>query len=81
MTVVGRLGQDDLCEIDAQVARVAAEFCADCCAPGGNIGMVIGHSRHGRLLELLRGSIVQNLLRQAGDVDVHVVADRDKDST
>ena len=42
-----------------------------------NVGsIVIGHSRHGRLHELLRGSIVQNLLRQAGDVDVHVVADR-----
>jgi K+-sensing histidine kinase KdpD len=40
--------------------------------------IVIGHSRHGRLHELLRGSIVQNLLRQAGDVDVHVVADRDQ---
>jgi two-component system sensor histidine kinase KdpD len=44
-----------------------------------NVGsIVIGHSRHGRLHELLRGSIVQNLLRQAGDVDVHVVADRDQ---
>jgi two-component system sensor histidine kinase KdpD len=42
-----------------------------------NVGsIVIGHSRHGRLHELLRGSIVQNLLRLAGDVDVHVVADR-----
>jgi hypothetical protein len=27
--------------------------------------------------ELLRRSIVHNLLRLAGDVDVHVVADRD----
>jgi len=44
-----------------------------------NVGaIVIGHSRHGRVHELLRGSIVQNLLRVAGDVDVHVVADRDK---
>jgi K+-sensing histidine kinase KdpD len=44
-----------------------------------NVGsIVIGHSRHGRLHELLRGSIVQKLLRQAGDVDVHVVADRGK---
>jgi two-component system sensor histidine kinase KdpD len=44
-----------------------------------NVGaIVIGHSRHGRLHELLRGSIVQNLLRLAGDVDVHVVADRGK---
>jgi two-component system sensor histidine kinase KdpD len=44
-----------------------------------NVGsIVIGHSRHGRLHEVFRSSIVQNLLRQAGDVDVHVVADRDK---
>jgi two-component system, OmpR family, sensor histidine kinase KdpD len=42
-----------------------------------NVGStVIGHSRHGRLHEVLRGSIVQNLLRMAGDVDVHVVAER-----
>jgi two-component system, OmpR family, sensor histidine kinase KdpD len=44
-----------------------------------NVGsIVIGHSRHGRLHELLRRSIVHNLLRVAGDVDVHVVADHDK---
>jgi two-component system, OmpR family, sensor histidine kinase KdpD len=43
-----------------------------------NVGsIIIGHSRHGRLHELIRGSIVQKLLRLAGDVDVHVVADRD----
>jgi two-component system sensor histidine kinase KdpD len=42
-----------------------------------NVGsIVIGHSRHGRLHELLRGSIVQKLLRVSGDVDVHVVAER-----
>jgi two-component system, OmpR family, sensor histidine kinase KdpD len=42
-----------------------------------NVGsIVIGHSRHGRLHELLRRSIVHNLLRLAGDVDVHVVAER-----
>ena len=46
-----------------------------------NVGsIVIGHSRHGRLHELLRGSIVQKLLRLAGDVDVHVVADREQRS-
>jgi len=37
--------------------------------------IVIGHSRHGRLHEFLRGSIVGTLLRQVRDVDVHVVAD------
>jgi two-component system sensor histidine kinase KdpD len=43
-----------------------------------NVGsIIIGHSRHSRLHELLRGSVVQNLLRMAGDVDVHVVADRE----
>lgn len=43
-----------------------------------NVGsIIIGHSRHGRLHELLRRSIVHNLLRLAGDVDVHVVAERD----
>ncbi len=43
-----------------------------------NVGSsIIGHSRHGRLHELLRGSIVHALLRLAGDVDVHVVAERE----
>jgi two-component system, OmpR family, sensor histidine kinase KdpD len=41
-------------------------------------GIIIAHSRHSRLHELLRGSIVQNLLRLAGDVDVHVVAEREQ---
>ena len=46
-----------------------------------NVGsIVIGHSRHGRVHELVRGSIVQKLLRLAGDVDVHVVADRDPET-
>jgi two-component system sensor histidine kinase KdpD len=45
-----------------------------------NVGSIItGHSRHGRLHELIRGSIVQKLLRLAEDVDVHVVADRVKE--
>ncbi|MGI9146733.1 MAG: universal stress protein [Chloroflexota bacterium] len=39
--------------------------------------IIIGHSRHGRLHELLRGSIVQKLLRLAGDVEGHVVPDRE----
>jgi two-component system sensor histidine kinase KdpD len=57
---------------DADVARALMKV-----AHEKNVGsVVIGHSRHGRLHEVLRGSIVQNLLRQAGDVDVHVVADR-----
>jgi two-component system sensor histidine kinase KdpD len=45
-----------------------------------NVGsIIIGHSRHGRLHEIVRGSIVQNLLRSAGNVDVHVVADRERE--
>jgi two-component system sensor histidine kinase KdpD len=44
-----------------------------------NVGsIIIGHSRHGRLHELIRGSIVLNLLRSAGNVDVHVVAHREQ---
>ena len=42
--------------------------------------IVIGHSSHSRLHELLRGSVVLKLLRLAGDVDVHLVADRDRDA-
>jgi two-component system, OmpR family, sensor histidine kinase KdpD len=44
-----------------------------------NVGsIVIGHSQHGRLHELVFGSIVKKLLRLASDVDVHVVADRSR---
>ncbi|HEV8638936.1 MAG TPA: hypothetical protein VG370_32410 [Chloroflexota bacterium] len=44
-----------------------------------NVGqIVIGHSTHGRLHQLLRGSVVHRLLRLAKDVDVHVVADREQ---
>ena len=43
-----------------------------------NVGcMVIGHSRSGRLHELLHGSVVHKLMRLVGDVDVHVVSDRE----
>lgn len=43
-----------------------------------NVGSIaIGYSRQGRLHELLRRSLVHNLLQLAGDVDAHVVADRD----
>jgi two-component system sensor histidine kinase KdpD len=41
--------------------------------------IVIGHSRHGRLHELLHGSVVRKLLKLARDVDVHLVADREPD--
>src|SRR5262249_24375261 len=42
-----------------------------------NVGsIIIGHSRHGRAYELLKGSTVHKLMRLAGDIDVHVVANR-----
>lgn len=44
-----------------------------------NVGsIVIGHSSHSRLHEILHGSIVTKLLRLARDVDVHVVAERQR---
>jgi two-component system, OmpR family, sensor histidine kinase KdpD len=58
----------------SDVARALMQIAHD-----KNVGsIIIGHSRHGRLHELFRGSIVQNLLRLAGDVDVHVVAEREQ---
>jgi two-component system sensor histidine kinase KdpD len=66
-------------DLGAQVVRVQGSDVAKALmqvAHEKNVGsIIIGHSRHGRLHELVRGSIVQNLLRSAGNVDVHVVAD------
>ncbi|HLI26386.1 MAG TPA: universal stress protein [Chloroflexota bacterium] len=56
-------------DVAETLARVARERNVD--------SIVIGHSRHGRLHELLRGSTVHKLLRLARDVDVHIVADRE----
>jgi two-component system, OmpR family, sensor histidine kinase KdpD len=43
-----------------------------------NVGIIIiGHSRHRGLHQLLRGSILQKRLRLGSDVDVDVVADRE----
>jgi two-component system sensor histidine kinase KdpD len=68
------LGAEPVRVRGSDVARALIQVAHD-----KNVGaIVIGHSRHGRLHELLRGSIVQNLLRLAGDVDVHVVADPDQ---
>ena len=68
-------------DLGAEPVRVQASDVASALmqvAHSKNVGsIVLGHSRHGRLHELLRGSVVQKLLRLAGDVDVHVVADRD----
>jgi two-component system sensor histidine kinase KdpD len=67
------LGAEPIRVQGADVARALMQI-----AHEKNVGsIIIGHSRHGRVHELLRRSIVHNLLRLAGDVDVHVVADRD----
>jgi two-component system sensor histidine kinase KdpD len=67
------LGAEPVRVPEADVARALMQVAHD-----KNVGsIIIGHSRHGRLYEFLHGSIVQKLLRLAGDVDVHVVADRD----
>ncbi|MCL6648650.1 MAG: universal stress protein [Chloroflexi bacterium] len=55
-------------DVATALAQVAHEKNVD--------SIVIGHSRRSRLHELLQGSIVNKLLRLAGDVDVHVVAER-----
>jgi two-component system sensor histidine kinase KdpD len=67
-------------DLGAQVVRVQGSDVARTLmsvAHEHNVGsIIIGHSRHGRLHELVRGSVVFSLLRWAGNVDVHVVADR-----
>jgi len=64
-TIVRRSGSD----VAEELARLAREK---------NVGqIIIGHSSHGRLHELLHRSVVQKLLRLVRDTDVHLVADRD----
>jgi len=66
------LGAEPIRIRGSDVARALMQVAHD-----RNVGsIIIGHSRQGRLHELLHRSVVQNLLRRAGDVDVHVVADR-----
>jgi two-component system sensor histidine kinase KdpD len=69
-------------DLGAEPIRVQAADVASALmqvAHAKNVGSIlIGHSRHGRLPELLRRSVVQKVLRLAGDVDVHVVADRER---
>src|SRR5262249_696148 len=65
------LGAEPIRVQGSDIARALMEVAHD-----KNVGsIIIGHSRHGWLHEFLRRSVVQNLLRIAGDVDVHVVAD------
>jgi two-component system sensor histidine kinase KdpD len=40
--------------------------------------LVVGHPSHGRLHEFLGASVAHRLLRLAGDVDIHVVAVRER---
>jgi two-component system sensor histidine kinase KdpD len=68
------IGADVIRVQRSDVARALMEV-----AHGKNVGsIVIGHSRHGRLHELVRRSVVHKLMRLAGDVDVHVVSDRER---
>jgi two-component system sensor histidine kinase KdpD len=62
-TIIRATGHD----VARELTRIAYEQNAG--------SVVIGHSRHGRLHEFLRGSIISALLRLMRDVDVHVVAD------
>jgi len=66
-------------DLGATIARVqghdVAQELARLAYARNAASIVIGHSRHGRLHEFLRGSIVSALLRQVRDVDVYVVAD------
>src|SRR5579859_138182 len=38
--------------------------------------LVLGHSQRSRWAHLTRGSVVTNVIRQAGDIDVHVISTR-----
>lgn len=66
-------------DLGATILRVAGTDIARAIAGVArdkNIGsIVVGHSRHGRLREFVRGSIAGNLLRLVRGIDVHVVAD------
>jgi two-component system sensor histidine kinase KdpD len=73
-----RLAED----LGAEILRIQAADVADALAgvaQDRNVdSIVIGHSRHGRLHELLHGSIINKLLKQARDFDVHLVAGREQ---
>jgi len=67
-------------ELGAECIRIRADDVATALAQVAhekNVeSIVVGHSRCGRLAELLGRSIVNKLLRLVRDVDVHVVAER-----
>ena len=68
-------------DLGAQIIRVQGSDVAQALAQlsrDKNVGqIIISHSSHGRLHELLRRSTVQKLLRLVRDTDVHLVARRD----
>jgi two-component system, OmpR family, sensor histidine kinase KdpD len=39
--------------------------------------LVLGHSKGSRWAHLFRGSIVNNVIRQAGDIDIHVISTKE----
>lgn len=55
-------------DIAAELIRYAQQHNVD--------QLVIGHSTKGRWLELLRGSVVQRVLKASVDMDVHVIGER-----
>ena len=65
-------------DLGAQVLRISGESVSRELARVAHeqnvANLFIGHSRHGRFYELLRGTTVSNLLRLAPDIDIHVVA-------
>ncbi|MBI2760791.1 MAG: universal stress protein [Chloroflexi bacterium] len=71
-----RLAED----LGAQVVRLSgrdvATAIAQYCRQEHVTQVVVGHSHHSRLEELLRGSVVNRLLRLLPDVDIHVIAER-----
>ena len=67
------LGAETICVPGKDVARALMQVARE-----KNVGsVIIGHSRHARLHEMLRRPVVQSVLRLAADVDVRVVAERE----
>lgn len=69
-------------DLGATTLRVAGNDVAQALATLAreqNVGcIVIGHSRHGRLRQIVRGSIVHRLLRLIENVDIYVVANQER---
>lgn len=67
-----------LCALGGRVEQVAAEDVTDAVIDfthqEGATQLVLGASGRRRLAEFTRGSLINDVIRRAGDVDVHVVA-------